>query len=489
MNSLSTSLAALLLVALAGRLCAGNESQFIAVLESSAGAREKCEACRELLAAGTSRCVPVLARALQDEPTAHAALHTLERLAFPEASEALTQALVSASGPVRIGIIDALGRKRAVPALPALLPLLADADNTVAAAAAEALGRMGSSDAESALISALDRLRAALRPPLAAGLLRCAEAHLQSGSPAAASDLYRRLRASDLPDPIQAAALRGLLVADEPARPQLLSDALAGPDGPERRVALKFLYETSDSGSLAPLVSRWPELSAAVQAALLENHSRLGKVAVQRVIAAAAAPDEQLRLTALRVMGEIPDPALVPLLVKTAAVGSKSEQSAAQESLATIDGPGIQDALASCLAKAAGPGRVDLLRDLGRRGNSETAALLLPDASSPDEAVRQAARQSLLILAAPVALVPLLELALTSTSEPDRQQLLRIVSEVANRPESGAELSRALDLLGSRVRDPQQAGAARSIALALAEASKVTHPALAAKLLQTIPVP
>lgn len=488
MKSLSIVLAALLFAALPGQLRAGDESQFIAVLESNAGAREKCEACRELLAAGTPRCIAPLARALRDERTGHAALSTLERLPFPEAPAALIQALSSIAGPIRIGIVDALGWKRAVPAVPALIPLLANPDDALAAAAANALARMGDPAAESALTNALDRLRPSLQPALAAGLLHCAEHQLRSGSPAKAAELYRRLRASPLPVPVRAAALHGLLAAEPASRPQLLGEAISGPDGPERRTALKFLH-AADPAALATLASGWPALPAPVQAALLENPSRLGKDAVPRVLAAAAAPDEQLRLTALRVMGEMKEPALVSQLVKTAAEGPKSEQMAAQESLAVINGPGIQEAFASCLSQTPGTGRVELLRNLGRRGTPETAALLLPDASNPDESIRQAARQSLLILAAPASLVPLVELALGSSSESDRQQLLRITSEIARRPECAAELNRTFALLLSRLLDPQQASAARAIAIELAGAAKASHPALSAKILQSIPPP
>lgn len=485
MNPLSTFLAALLLAALPGPLRAADESQIIAVLESTAGTKEKCEACRELLAIGTPRCLPALSRALRDELTGHAALHTLERLPYPEASAALVEALPSVTGPVRIGIIDAVGWKRAAPALPALLPLLTDADDAVAGAAADALGRIGGPDAESALAGALDRLRPSLKPALAAGLLGCAEAQLQSSSPAQAAALYRRLRASDLSAPVRAAALRGLLMADEAGRARLLNDVIAGPEGSDRRAALKFLHE-ADPAALAALIARWPSLPVAVQAALLENHSYLGKDAARLAIEAAAGPDEQLRLTALRVMGEMKEPALVPLLARIAVEGLKPEQLIAQESLAAIDGPGIQEAFASCLSHTQGTGRIELLRNLGRRGNPETAALLLPDASNPDESIRQAARQSLLILAAPASLVPLVELALGSSSESDRRQLLRITSEIARRPESAPELNRTIELLRSRLRDPQQASAARAIAIELADAAKASHPALAAKILQSI---
>ena len=101
--------AGVLVLSLAGAGRAADEEQLIAVLESPVGAEERCEACRELLGAGSVRSIPALAKALEDERVGHAALHTLERMPFPEAAAAMLEAIGRVKGPVKVGLIDAIG--------------------------------------------------------------------------------------------------------------------------------------------------------------------------------------------------------------------------------------------------------------------------------------------------------------------------------------------------------------------------------------------
>ena len=90
--------AGVLVLSLAGVAEAADEAGLLAVLESPAGAKERCEACRELLGFGTVRSVPALAKALEDDRVGHAALHTLERMPFPEAADALRGAIGRVTG-------------------------------------------------------------------------------------------------------------------------------------------------------------------------------------------------------------------------------------------------------------------------------------------------------------------------------------------------------------------------------------------------------
>ena len=68
----------------------------------------------------------------------HAARYALEGMPYAEASAALRDAIGKTSGATRAGLIDSVGRRRDAAARPLLVPLLSDADATVAVAAASA---------------------------------------------------------------------------------------------------------------------------------------------------------------------------------------------------------------------------------------------------------------------------------------------------------------------------------------------------------------
>jgi HEAT repeat protein len=364
---------AVLLPLLAVSTQAADESALIATVESSAASGDRAEACRSLLDAGTARCIPALAAALDDEGVGHAALHTLERLPHPEAAAALRKALTSLSEPLKASVADALGWRKDPLAVPLLAPLLADPDDTLATASALALGRIGDAAAEAALTTAISQARPAVKQANLEGLLLCAEARLQAGGTSAAISLYQRILAASPPPAVKAAANRGLLAADEPGRAERLVRWITGNDPLERRVALQFLPDLRDAAAVLPLLPQWKSLPAAARIALLENQRLLGPEAPALAITAAQGDDADVRLAALRVMGGMNSPALVPVLANAAFNGPKPEQLLARNSLASITGPGINDAILKRIEQTGGAERSGLEQILRNRGNDAAA--------------------------------------------------------------------------------------------------------------------
>jgi len=348
---------------------AADETTLIATVESPASAVERAEACRSLLDAGSARCIPALAAALDDEGVGHAALHTLERLPYPEALTALRQALTDLAGPFKAGVANALGWRKDPLAVPLLAPLLRDQDETLAAAAALALGRIGDVAAGEALTTAMSEVPARVRPAVMEACLLCAEARLQAGGTPAAISLYQRILAADPPPAVEAAAKRGLLVADDPQQADRLVRWIAGNNPLDRRVALQFLPELRDAPPLLPLLPQWKSLPVEARIALLENHRLLGAEAPGLAITAAQGDDAAERLTALRVMGGMNSPDLVAVLAKAAFNGPKPEQLLARNSLASISGAGINNAILTHIGQTSGAERASLEKILHSRGN------------------------------------------------------------------------------------------------------------------------
>ncbi|HEY5913702.1 MAG TPA: HEAT repeat domain-containing protein [Verrucomicrobiae bacterium] len=182
------------------------ESKLLAVLQSNAPRDAKDYACRQLRTMGTAACVPTLEKLLPDPDLSHMARYALERIPDPQAGQALERQLRKLSGNLKVGVISSLGTRGQ--AVSALRPLLKDPDDAVARAAAIALGRIGSLDANKALSSASPR--PALVSVFADASLACAEKLLAAGRPKDAKATYERLLKNKPSDVIRQAAERGL---------------------------------------------------------------------------------------------------------------------------------------------------------------------------------------------------------------------------------------------------------------------------------------
>lgn len=182
------------------------ESRLLAVLQTNAPRDARDYVCRQLRTVGTAASVPALEKLLADAELSHMARYALERIPEPQAGQALERQLHNLNGQLKIGIISSLGTRGQGVGL--LRPLLQDSDDTVAGAAAIALGRIASVEADKALNSA--RPRPALAAAFADASMCCAEKLLATGHAKEAKATYQRLLKGNPPELARQAAERGL---------------------------------------------------------------------------------------------------------------------------------------------------------------------------------------------------------------------------------------------------------------------------------------
>ena len=182
------------------------ESQLLAVLQSTAPRDARDYVCRLLRTIGTAASVPALEALVPDPDMSHMARYALERIPDAQAGQALERQLRKVNGQLKIGVISSLGTRGQGVSL--LKPLLQDSDEGVARAAAIALGRIGSADANKALASA--KPRPALAAVFADASMGCAEKLLAAGHGKEAKATYERLLKSNPSEFIRQAAERGL---------------------------------------------------------------------------------------------------------------------------------------------------------------------------------------------------------------------------------------------------------------------------------------
>jgi len=170
---------------------------------------------KQLQYLGAAECVGAVASSLNDaDPHIRdAARRALADNPAPEANVALLAKLGSSSGTFRVGLINSLGFRADPASVKTLAGLLRDKDTAAAAAAANALGKIGGPEATNALKGALSNAPEALKVPIADAYLRCADQLLKQGKTAEAVAIYDALSTDASPRAIRMAAVRGKLNA------------------------------------------------------------------------------------------------------------------------------------------------------------------------------------------------------------------------------------------------------------------------------------
>lgn len=180
-----------------------------AALASEISRDAKDIVCRLLMVIGTAEAVPALAALLSSEELSHMARYALERIPDPAAANALRDAVPQLNGKLKAGVIGSLGVRKDADSVAILAPLLTDADQVVARAAACALGNIQTTEAVAALSAA--NVPAECEMAVTDALLACAEKLLADTQRAEAMKIYKKFTGDQQPKHVRLAATRGLL--------------------------------------------------------------------------------------------------------------------------------------------------------------------------------------------------------------------------------------------------------------------------------------
>ncbi|HSV99196.1 MAG TPA: HEAT repeat domain-containing protein [Sedimentisphaerales bacterium] len=471
-NVMNQTLFAVLISLSVACVCgAAQEQDLLAVLHSNAGAVEKCAACQQLRICGTVQSVAALASVLGDERVSHAARYALESMPYPEAGSALRDALGKTSGAVKAGLIDSIGRRGDRAAAPLLVPLLRDADKTIAATTASALGWIGDNVAAAALAAACDDPNPEVRKAVLDALLRCGEMRLAQGDKSAAAGIYRRVLEVESPSAIRIAAWRGAVLSDDGQRAKLVVAALTGQDKPLRLMAARLVQETKDDGLLKACLKQWKSLNADAQVLVVNVLADRGdKASLADVVTACASSEKAVRIAAIKAVGVLDDGANVALLADRAAQASGDEQAAARDGLRSLHGRNVHDEMIALVKKADPAVRIELIQALADRRATEATAALLLTARSDQASVRSASYRALRDLAG-AGDVGALVAMLIDAKGGEQKPLENTILGVARRANAGAETSKAVLAKLDSVRDTQLKGIMIGILGQLGDAS------------------
>ena len=420
---------------------AKREAQLIETLQGDASGEEKDKACRELQVIGTPACVPALAALLPNKDLSHIARYALEPMPYPEVGQALREALAKTTGITKVGVIGSLGFREDKEAVPELVRLLKDPDAEVAGAAAAALGRIGTPEAARALGAFRTDAPESLRTVAAEASLAAAERLLRQGRQEDAARIYETLQAPEWPRHVRLGAFVGLLTARPGEAPDRVVRAITGDDPILGSVAVANVTALKDkdpaTGATVAerLASELPKASDEVQALLIGALADCGEAsALPAVVKAAAGPNPEVRLAAVKALGKIGDATSVETLSKTVVEGkSDAEKEAAANSLERLRGEGVNAALLACMKATPADARPALIDALVARNATDAASGLLQEAAGPDAQVRAAAFKALGRLAGPNDLPVLLKLLVELQGDAGRGEAERAVVQVSRK--------------------------------------------------------
>jgi hypothetical protein len=188
------------------------EQRLAGYLGASSSSVARSFVCRELAMIGSAISVPPLAPLLIDDELSVYARNALERIPGPEADKALRDAVAKAKGRTKVGIINSVGVRRDARSVPLLAKTLSE-EPEVAAAAAKALGEIGTTESAKVLDAFRIKAPGSVRPAVADAFLICAERLIASGDRSEAVRLLESLTDSSQAPHVRHAASRALSAA------------------------------------------------------------------------------------------------------------------------------------------------------------------------------------------------------------------------------------------------------------------------------------
>ena len=371
-------------------------AKLAAMLDRDATVECKQFVCQQLSLIGFPAEVPALTRHLTDDDLAFAARFALERIPGEESLAALREALKTASGRIRVGLIDSLGARRDAKSVATVAGLISATDSETATAAVAALGSIGGREAVAAITAAESTVASALRPKCAEALLRCAEDLKRNGQGQEALPLLEKLSTANQPRAVRAAALLARVALLEDKGSELALSALEGDDPAMQAAAVQALRQSADEAALAAIAQRLGALSPRQQVRVIAVLAeRKVTSALPALVQAASSEDPAIRQPAIAALGTLGSASTVPVLAKLAIECNVEEGKLLVDSLCRLRGADVDAAISAALAQASPAVQRQLVQAMVIREAKGAAASLMALAESGDAEVRQEAIRGL----------------------------------------------------------------------------------------------
>ncbi len=303
--------------------------------------------CAQLYRIGTEAEVSAVVPMLLDPATTDTARLFLERIKSKASAAALREALDKLQGRPLIGVANSLSILQDAASVEKIFALTNSQDAAVALAAWRALGNFGNKAAATFLIDALRKSDKAC-PAMEAAAVRTAILLESAGKQDMAMEIYRLLAdARRSPGPRQAGFRALFASTPEAQKAALIAQWSKSPDVAQQKVVISQMTALSDAALQQTL--NQPAIGEKVQIALMEElAARQGEKLLPEMLTAASSGDPAKVQMALRFLGSIGDPQVIPVLIK-ALSSDETNRKIAADALAQrpkeVVGPALLQAL------------------------------------------------------------------------------------------------------------------------------------------------
>ncbi len=375
------------------------EQKLIAVLRSDAPKAEKAITCKHLAIYGNKDAVSALAPLLTDAELSSWARIALEAIPDPAAGEALRAAVPKVEGRLLIGVMNSLAVRHDREAVSALASKLQDANDEVASAAAEALGKIGGPAAVKALEAALASAPAGARSSVAYGCVLCAEQLLNEGRAREAAALCDQVRRANVPKQRILEATRGAILARGSEGVPLLVEQLKSADMGLFNIGVRTARELPGREATQALAKELDQATADRQIPLLlALADRTDAAVLPKILQVAEGDAKPLRLTALGLLDRFSDLACVPVLLKASTEPDADLSRTAKTVLGRFGGKEVDSDLLARLRLASGNEKRVLIELAGNRRLDAAIPAVLRSTEDSNADVRRTAVETLGIL-------------------------------------------------------------------------------------------
>jgi HEAT repeat protein len=314
--------------------------------------------CRHLYLIATEDQAPLIAPLLQNDETITLARFALEKIPGDVVDQAFVDALKTAKGEAKQGIIGSIGKRGIEAAVPDLLAL-ARAGNVEqpkpeelldAYAAVDALAEIGGQRMVNPLSTIYDEATARMKPKLLEAALRIAEGMLDDEDEyarnlaAAIHDSFYNIQ-PDLPDKI--AGLRGYtLRADRDKATEAVVQWLDEQRPEFHAYVMPYVVSMPDKEITTAFLDRLDGLTDSSRAQLLRALGERGDVdALPKAEVYLSDENPEVQQAAIAAVGALGGRGVVAELLALTQAEEATVADAAREALASLTGEGVNDAL------------------------------------------------------------------------------------------------------------------------------------------------
>lgn len=325
-------------------------------------------------------------------------------------------------------LIMSIAVRRIASAVPALTPLLSDAETS--SLAAYALGAIGTQPAFDALLAPNPADKAAVANAILAVVTHAAADGQDRISPDKALQVADNFSvAQDVPVGVRGAALEFVLSHRRPEQAIAeMVEILRGSDWPMKEIAAGQILTNRASGLTERMARELSAFDAPTQVAVIAALGRRGDVAAtDAIIGALSHADASVRLAAIEALAALPGSRLsAEALLKLIAANTAIEETkAARLGLARMSGREADAAIVPAARGSDPKLQVTAIEQLALRNVQDALPLLRELRSAPDASVRSAAGAALGDIG-PTSDQPLLiAWALQTTDDDERSRVLR----------------------------------------------------------------